>query len=178
VTPSFLDRLVTCPGFAISMRKVGWLEGRENALLFPNFARHNGQTAKNRALTQNRMKRLRNAQSVTQPSPDKIREDKISESYSLGAPTLKEWLDHATLIGYEPKEAETAWNKLEAFSWELQGNAIHDWKKMAQVFKTRNQEHVNKQKTYERSSGKPSGQRTPTIEEIIDVPTMSFGKKS
>ena len=54
VTCSVLDRITTTPGFAEAMRKVGWLEGRDCALSFPRFDRHNGQTAKNRALATNR----------------------------------------------------------------------------------------------------------------------------
>lgn len=71
----FIDRHVGRQGFAACMKKVGWLE--ESGL--PNFDRHNGETAKNRALTKRRMKRLRNAdvtQTVTQKaSPEKRREE-------------------------------------------------------------------------------------------------------
>jgi hypothetical protein len=49
------------------MRKVGWLEGREGALSFPHFDRHNGQTAKKRALTKNRVEKTR-GDSVTLPA--------------------------------------------------------------------------------------------------------------
>jgi len=59
VTTNVLDRITTTPGFAEAMRKVGWLEGREGALSFPHFDRHNGQTAKKRALTKNRVEKTR-----------------------------------------------------------------------------------------------------------------------
>ena len=64
VTTNVLDRITTTPGFAEAMRKVGWLEGRDGALSFPHFDRHNGQTAKKRALTKNRVEKAR-ADSVT-----------------------------------------------------------------------------------------------------------------
>jgi hypothetical protein len=67
VTTNVLDRITTTPGFAEAMRKVGWLEGREGALSFPHFDRHNGQTAKKRALTKNRVEKAR-ADSVTLPA--------------------------------------------------------------------------------------------------------------
>lgn len=76
VTHSFLDELVNCPGFAKAMRDACWLEGRDGALTFPKFSHHNGQTAKTRALTGNRVKRLRNDACVTQPLPEKRREEK------------------------------------------------------------------------------------------------------
>jgi hypothetical protein len=59
VTCSVLDRITTTPGFAEAMRKVGWLEGRDGVLSFPRFDRHNGQTAKNRALATNRQAKKR-----------------------------------------------------------------------------------------------------------------------
>jgi hypothetical protein len=67
VTTNVLDRITTTPGFSEAMRKVGWLEGREGALSFPHFDRHNGQTAKKRALTKNRVEKTR-ADSVTLPA--------------------------------------------------------------------------------------------------------------
>jgi hypothetical protein len=81
VTDSFLDRLTYCPGFAKALRQVGWLSGREGLLMIPNFGRHNGQTAKNRALTNDRVKKNRtecNAATVTKSLPEKRREETIS----------------------------------------------------------------------------------------------------
>lgn len=79
VTTSFLDRLAGLPGFAEALRKVGWLEGREGSLSFPHFDRHNGQTAKSRALTKKRVEVHRqangNAAGVTSPLPEKRREE-------------------------------------------------------------------------------------------------------
>jgi len=67
----FIDTLVASQGFAASMKKVGWLT--ETGM--PNFDRHNGESAKNRALTNKRMKRFRDADSVTSASPEKRREE-------------------------------------------------------------------------------------------------------
>ena len=80
VTSVTLDRFTGVTGFADALRKVGWLEGRDNALSFPRFAEHNGQTAKNRAETNKRVARHRNANTVTdvtqKPLPEKRREEK------------------------------------------------------------------------------------------------------
>ncbi|OAI56417.1 hypothetical protein AYO49_04365 [Verrucomicrobiaceae bacterium SCGC AG-212-N21] len=59
VTDSSLDRITHLPGFAAALRKVGWLLGRSGSLAVPNFARHNGQTAKARATTNRRVTKLR-----------------------------------------------------------------------------------------------------------------------
>ena len=80
VTSVTLDRFTGVTGFAEALRKVGWLEGRDNALSFPRFAEHNGQTAKNRAETNKRVAKHRNANTVTsvtqKPLPEKRREEK------------------------------------------------------------------------------------------------------
>jgi hypothetical protein len=47
------------------MKSVGWLIGDDMAFSFPNFDRHNGETAKKRAETTKRVKKHRNAKSVT-----------------------------------------------------------------------------------------------------------------
>lgn len=51
VTKAFLDRYVGAPGFADAMVAAGWLEVTADGLRFPNFERHNTQTAKTRGLT-------------------------------------------------------------------------------------------------------------------------------
>ena len=81
VTEAFLDRLVFCAGFSKALRSVGWLEGRDGRLSLPNFIRHNGETAKKRALSKDRnaAKRKRDAESVTKASPEKRREEKRRE---------------------------------------------------------------------------------------------------
>ncbi len=74
----FIDKLVASQGFAKSMEKVGWLT--EKGL--PNFARHNGETAKKRALTRDRVSKARksisNANVTLGALPEKRREELIS----------------------------------------------------------------------------------------------------
>jgi hypothetical protein len=55
VTDAFIDRLTNKRGFATALREVGWLIGTDGGLTFPNFTRHNGSTAKGRAM-ENRKK--------------------------------------------------------------------------------------------------------------------------
>ncbi|SEH97444.1 hypothetical protein [Akkermansia glycaniphila] len=54
-----IDRTVCCKGFAHALRAVGWLTGVDDELCFPNFARHNGETAKARAESARRMAKSR-----------------------------------------------------------------------------------------------------------------------
>jgi hypothetical protein len=76
VTESFLDRLTCCPGFASALQKVGWIRVKDGRIALPHFSRHNGETAKNRALSADRMRKKRDASSVTKASPDQIRSEK------------------------------------------------------------------------------------------------------
>lgn len=55
VTASLLDRLLGVGGMCAAMEKVGWLLITEDGLSLPNFERHNGKTAKDRALTAKRV---------------------------------------------------------------------------------------------------------------------------
>lgn len=51
VTQNWIDRYLDAPGFAKAMIEAGWLRPIKGGLLFPDFAKHNGKTAKTRALT-------------------------------------------------------------------------------------------------------------------------------
>lgn len=59
VDRSVIDDLAGVVGFALAMIQVGWLQERNNALLLPNFDRHNGKSAKQRALNTRRQSKLR-----------------------------------------------------------------------------------------------------------------------
>ena len=80
VTCVTLDRFTGINGFAVALRNVGWLEGRDAALTFPRFAEHNGQTAKKRAETAERVRKHRANKSATDCNikvlPEKRREEK------------------------------------------------------------------------------------------------------
>lgn len=84
-TSAFVDRLTACPGFAEALRRVGWLDGRDSALILPNWERHNGETAKGRAVAARRQKKHRSVTDVTttvtgEPLPEKRRVEKIRTS--------------------------------------------------------------------------------------------------
>ena len=55
VTRALLDRKVGVTGFVTAMVAAGWMVETDGLLTLPNFDRHNGQTAKNRALTAKRV---------------------------------------------------------------------------------------------------------------------------
>lgn len=91
VTTALLDRIVGVSGFCEAMQSVGWLEITESGVSLPNFERHNGSTAKGRALTAKRVANHKanagtndsgNAESVSGalPREEKRREEKKSSS--------------------------------------------------------------------------------------------------
>lgn len=55
VTYSWVNRYLYVPDFAEAMESCGWLVKTENGIKFPLFERHNGETAKKRALTNKRV---------------------------------------------------------------------------------------------------------------------------
>jgi hypothetical protein len=87
-----LDRISGVTGFSLAMQNVGWLVVHEDHVEFPNGDRHNGDTAKNRCKTNERVARhrckggiSRNDNVTPRPLqkalPDKIREDKKNTPY-------------------------------------------------------------------------------------------------
>ena len=55
VSKMLLDRKVGVTGFCDAMIKCGWMDSIDTGVSLPNFDRHNGKTAKNRALTAKRV---------------------------------------------------------------------------------------------------------------------------
>lgn len=60
ITDDDIDDMAECSGLAQAMRSAGWLAGEENRLTFPNFTRHNGESAKKRAIEAERKRLQRN----------------------------------------------------------------------------------------------------------------------
>lgn len=59
VTVRWLNRYVQCDGFAEALTQVGWLVIDGEGIRFPNFDRHNGESAKARGLAKNRKEKQR-----------------------------------------------------------------------------------------------------------------------
>jgi hypothetical protein len=79
VTHSWLDRHVQRDGFAAAMVSVGWLQLGNGGLSIPNFDRHNGETAKTRALAANRKQKQRAGLSRSTRDENETREEKRRE---------------------------------------------------------------------------------------------------
>jgi hypothetical protein len=64
------------------MKSVGWLIGDDNNYSFPNFGRHNGETAKTRAMTGKRVAKHRNEKALQSNGDAVTREEKRREEKS------------------------------------------------------------------------------------------------
>jgi hypothetical protein len=58
-----VDAVLSCPGLCAALEMVGWLQvdKEKERIRIPKFARHNGESAKKRALTNRRQAKWRNA---------------------------------------------------------------------------------------------------------------------
>jgi len=78
VTLELLSDLAGVPGLAEAMAKEGWLGGDEEKSWVVDWDVHNSKSAKNRALSRDRMQRSRDARSATPAQPEKRREEILS----------------------------------------------------------------------------------------------------
>lgn len=76
VTFSLLDRVSGASGFAEAMLKTGWLVEVAGGVTFPNFDRHNGNTAKTRSLATKRKQVERSNPSRSERDNSVTREEK------------------------------------------------------------------------------------------------------
>lgn len=80
VTKMLLDRKVGVTGFCDAVISAGWMQEKDNAITLPNFERHNGETAKKRALGKNRTEKHRSNADVT---PQPLQEGKTGNAPSV-----------------------------------------------------------------------------------------------
>ena len=178
--PSFIDAIVGVSGFAAALSAEGWLHQRSGSLVVPNYSRHNGQTAKDRALTAERVAKHRgkkcNGESVTPVTvaalPEKRREeDKGSLSQrartsggvegnpQVTPPTLeqvKEYAEHST-AGIPPECVEPFWADMSAVGWvDGKQRPIRDWRHALTAYANRwRANDFQRSKTVPRSGGNP-----------------------
>jgi chorismate mutase len=93
VSKMLLDRLVGVSGFCKAVIDAGWMQDDSINLSLPHFDRHNGKTAKNRALTAKRVagfKLKSNAEGNEKLTPDALpKEEKRREEKIVNTTTQK-----------------------------------------------------------------------------------------
>lgn len=92
VTKSAIDRITFMAGFADALIQVGWLVETNGVLSLPNFERHNGKSSKKRAVTNERVTKIRelkrkgNAASVTKTDQKALPEEEKEEDINTYLP--------------------------------------------------------------------------------------------
>ncbi len=125
-----LNRNTGCAGFTQAMQQVGWMEIGEDRLRLPNFHRHNGETAKQRALSAKRMQKSRlkcyadsATSGATKTQPEKRREEKSTNTplppLQDGKPlcTIEQAKGQAPTSGLTEQEAEYWWHSRNSAGW-------------------------------------------------------------
>ena len=125
VSVSWIDRYLGVSGFAQAMCDAGWLTAKcsdgSAGVMFPNFDRHNGKTAKTRALTAKRVakhKENTNGDSVSKVTPpalpreEKRREEKSKEDNTCAKSGTNDSAkpDKCSLPVEFPPEFQEFWN--------------------------------------------------------------------
>jgi hypothetical protein len=93
ITPRWVDKYVSHSGFSNALGSVEWIKFTDDGVIFPNFDRHNGKSAKTRcdAAIRQRLSRKERDNGVTsalqKALPEKRREEKIIKDTT---PTIKD----------------------------------------------------------------------------------------
>ena len=134
VSEALIDKLAGAPGFAEAMRSAGWLEVDGPEIRLPNFARHNGKTAKDRALTAKRVAQHKartngngnaygNDEVTLHPLPREEKRREEQKPKSTVQPTASRFPDFWTVYPNKKgkQEAEKRWrrDKLDAKADEI-----------------------------------------------------------
>jgi hypothetical protein len=119
---ALLDRHAGVTGFVSAMLTVGWLTESNECLNVGKFDRHNGKTAKVRALGRNRTQSNRakgNGGGVTDASPEKRREEKsIKNTLPEFCPcSIEQAISYASTVRMTPDQAAHWWNVRNASGW-------------------------------------------------------------
>lgn len=118
VTKAFVDRCVGVTGFANALLLIGWFSELEGHLVFSNWERHNGKSAKSRALTMSRTQKYRDGLSVTREEErreeERRREKKTSEK-KRSAPTGASKTD-LSAADTKFKKIKDEWNQVAPFN--------------------------------------------------------------
>lgn len=121
VTPALLDRLLGVSGLTMAVASVGWIHVTEAGISLEKFDRHNGNSAKQRALTAQRVAKHKanavgnaegNAGTVTKTVSDALpRKEKKRKEVDINLDGFEDWYSQ-----YPKKlkraEAEVAWSRM------------------------------------------------------------------
>jgi hypothetical protein len=182
VTPALLDRIIGVTGFVAAVAEVGWIVIDGKSISLHNFDRHNGATAKSRALTAKRVANHRsndagNGASVT---PALAREEKSREEVTTSLRSV-ESASRATRKCPETFEVSIdmqAWAKTEAPGVDLRRETD---KFRDHTFKTAHSDWLGAWRNWIRRSAEsrsptraPQGRHSAAAAAIFDMDSQEF----
>ncbi|WP_216661167.1 hypothetical protein [Ralstonia sp. 3N] len=196
VSAALLDRIAGVTGFANAMAKVGWLIVSGDGVSLPNFERHNGETAKSRALTAKRVAKHKanadgngqgNADGVSSslPKEDKNKEDKKEQKQKTArvaalssSDLVAEGVDEETAVEFlalrakkraplTPKAWEGIKDEAEKAGWSLQDAIAKCLARGWQGFEA----------AWVQSEAKPQAQRSPPLHAMTDPQLETEGRR-
>lgn len=146
-----LDRLVGVRNFCEHVISAGWMSEKNGVLTLPHFDRHNGKTAKNRALTAKRVaKHAANAKLTPQALPReekrRVKEDVTDVTSKKNAaprfkpPTVTDVSAYCTERGNTVDPAAFV-DYYESVNWHVGKKRMSDWKAAVRTWEKRNAEN-------------------------------------
>ncbi len=169
-----IDRLANVVGFAAAMAKVGWLTITDSRVVFPGFERHNGASAKQRALTAARCAKSREkaierpppkqpkakppdppppAQPIPQP-PTETPAKKTRTKTAFVIPTLDEIREYVQSISGS-LQPEAFHDYYTANGWVVGKHKMQDWRATVRNWIRRDKEHPDGFGSATRSDSRP-----------------------
>ena len=125
---NFLDTIVGVAGFTESMAEVGWITHKDGILTFVNVGKHNGKSAKSRALDRERKREDRQEESpvkvrnLSGSKPDTIRtrEEKRREEIPIPpvSPKPSKTSLQIRIESWFHRRSETPWGTSELRAWD------------------------------------------------------------
>lgn len=124
VTLALLDRIAGVSGFTKAMVDVGWLTLYDGGISLPHFDRHNGKTAKDRALTAKRVANHKAGTRMDTGDNDKGNDDSVT-----GALPRKEKKRKEKNLKTIPEDTdfETAWQLYPDRPGKSKANSLKKW---------------------------------------------------
>jgi hypothetical protein len=176
VTKLLLDRTVGVTGFCNAVIGCGWMLEADNMISLPNFDRHNGKTAKNRAVTAKRVaahkaksNAVGNAEVTLTPLPkeEKRREEKSNTTTQgdkppapkFTKPTLDQLItEFSGRVANPEGEAKTFLGHYESNGWKVGRNPMKSWQHAVTNWISRGTTNAQYSRTVKPSKGELNDQ--------------------
>lgn len=121
---ALLERRAGVPDFVSAMIAVGWLAESNGRFILPNYDRHNGSSAKSRALATVRKQKSRNCHAPSVTKTEQTRDHRIEEREKNknidpeSSPcSVEQAIAYASMVRMTPDQARHWWNVRNASGW-------------------------------------------------------------